>query len=83
MDWGDFLLEFAFGITSSQINDVSNVEWHKFYLRFQTPVQKLMFKLFKLTKFQFIHSKPLGGQVSFSQWSEFNILDIVWYVLKL
>ena len=32
MDWGDFLLEFAFGITSSLITDVGKVEWHIFIL---------------------------------------------------
>ena len=32
VDWGDFLLEFAFGITSSLITDVGKVEWHIFIL---------------------------------------------------
>ena len=32
MDWGDFLLEFAFGLTSSLITYVSKVEWHIFIL---------------------------------------------------
>ena len=32
VDWGDFLLEFAFGITSSLIIYVGKVEWHIFVL---------------------------------------------------
>ena len=34
VDWGDFLLEFAFGITSSLIIYVGKVKWHIFILGF-------------------------------------------------